>query len=60
MEDSVENTITKKGGSIPLLDNIYKAQKEKRLPVPVRSEKQNSQKEWKISKDHKQFCICTK
>ena len=59
-EDSLEITTQTEGGSISLFDNVYKAQKEKPLPLPARSQEQNILKEWKLSEDYQQFCTRTK
>jgi len=37
--------------------NVYKAQKEKPLPLPASDEEECMPKEWKMSKDFKQLSI---
>ena len=54
-EDTVDDTIEKEGGSISLLDNIKKIQKEKSLPLPKGNQKKCYPEKWQMSTDFTSF-----
>ena len=54
-EDTVDDTIEKEGGSISLLDNVKKIQKEKPLPLTKGNQEKWYPEKWQMSTDFTSF-----